>query len=43
MGGIPASLLTRWNWNYNTNEESESEEESEDEVDEMSPYNSFEV
>ena len=43
MGGIPASLLTRWNWNYNKNEESESEGESEDEVDEMSPYNSFEV
>ena len=43
MGGIPASLLTRWNWNYSTNEVSESEEGSEDEVDEMSPYNNYEV
>lgn len=44
MGRIPASLLTRWNWNYNnTDEESESEEESGDEVDEMSPHNTYEV
>ena len=39
MGGIPASLLTRWNWNYSNNDDGS---ESEDEIDEMSPYSTYE-